>query len=181
PPQLFMHDISTPDRRLFAIDPDPSIRLQRVYNRLQQLPGVASVAGISNPPVNSLIVPSARVLAEGQSRPVQTFYFLIPPNFFSTLRARLLRGREFDDQDTALAPWTVIVNETAARRLWAGKDPIGQRITFAGLPDEQAREVIGLVPDIPIRSRQTGAEPVIYISYLRHPSRAGQPANLLGL
>src|SRR5262249_20713333 len=39
PQQTFMRDISNSDRRLFSIDADPSIRLQRVYERLQQLPG----------------------------------------------------------------------------------------------------------------------------------------------
>jgi putative ABC transport system permease protein len=169
------------ERPLYGIDPDPAVSLTKVLNRLRQLHEVVSVAGTSNPPVNSLIVPSANVLADSESQPVHTSYFLITPDFFSTMQSPILRGREFDDRDTASAPWVAVVNETAGRRIWPGKDPIGREFTLTGLPEERPRVVVGLVRDIPTRSRQTVAEPVIYLPYLQHPLKVYGSGNLYGV
>jgi putative ABC transport system permease protein len=168
------------ERPLYAIDPDPASTFTRILNRLRQLHGVVSVAGSCSPPVNSLIVPSANVIAGSEKQPLHTSYFMITPNFFSTLQSPTLRGREFDDRDTKSATWVAIVNETAARRLWPGEDPIGRQLTFAGIPEERPREVVGLMRDIPTRSRQTVAEPVIYVPYLQHPLKQNGYSNLYG-
>jgi putative ABC transport system permease protein len=105
---------------------------------------------------------------------------MITPDFFSTLQTPTLRGREFDDRDTKSATWVAIVNETAARRLWPGEDPIGRQLTFTDISEERPREVVGLVRNIPTRSRQTVAEPVIYVPYLQHPLKANGYNNLYG-
>jgi predicted permease len=113
PQQSYMHDIgSYRDARYFEINPNPALVLQRLYERLRQLPGAVSVAGTSHQPVNSLIVPSAKVVPENLQTsngvPVAnaptTSYFLVTPNFFATLRSPLMRGRDFDDHDTASTP-----------------------------------------------------------------------------
>jgi predicted permease len=109
----------------------------------------------------------------GSDRPGAT-YFLVTPNFFPTMRTPIVHGRDFTDHDTAATPWTAIVNETAARRFWPGEDPIGKRFTLDTVPEEQAREVIGVVRDIPTRHAEP-AQPVIYASYLQQPSRYRGP------
>ena len=91
-----------------------------------------------------------------------------------------MHGRDFTDRDTAAAPWVAIVNETCARRFWPGEDPIGKRFTLDTVPEEQPREVIGVVRDIPTRHAQD-PQPVIYASYLQQPSRYRAPwAGLFG-
>src|SRR6185436_20175857 len=65
-------------------------------------------------------------------------------------------------------------------RLWPGEDPIGKRFTLDTVPEEQPRQVIGVVRDIPIRHTED-PEPVIYASYLQQPSRYRAPwAGLFG-
>lgn len=162
----------------FEINPAPSITIQRVHERLRALPGVESAAGISYPHVNSLVLPALPVVIDGQPAPAGAdprarppAYFLVTPGFFATVRTPLVRGRDVDDHDTASAPWVAIVNETAARRLWPGDEAIGKRFTLDAGPDERPREVVGVVRDIPIRSRQTTPEPVMYASYLQQPAR----------
>jgi putative ABC transport system permease protein len=104
----------------------------------------------------------------------------VTPNLFPTLRTPIVHGRDFTDHDTVAAPWVAIVNETGARRLWPGENPIGKRLTLDTVPEEQAREVIGVVRDIPTRHAED-PQPVIYASYLQQPSRYRAPwAGLFG-
>ncbi|HEY7336239.1 MAG TPA: ABC transporter permease [Bryobacteraceae bacterium] len=182
PLQRFMHVIG--EYRGFpymAIEPRTSLEFQRILDRLRAMPGAESVAGISSPPVNSTIVPTLAVTLEGGIEAGDASYFLVTPGFFDTLRAPLVRGRDFDDRDMLGSEWVAVVNETAARRFWPGQDPIGKRFTLDSVPDDRPRAVVGVVRDIPTRTRATAAEPVIYASYFQQPSRYRLPwANMLG-
>jgi putative ABC transport system permease protein len=167
----------------FEMDVPPSQTMKRVLERLRAVPGADSVAAISFQPVNSLILPVMDVIPEDQTAPQPggapqsraAAYFLITPGLFHTLRTPLLRGRDINDRDTAQTPWVAIVNETAARRFWGDADPIGRRFTLDSVPEEQPREVIGVVKDIPTRHGQTDPQPVIYASYLQQPLRYRGP------
>ena len=53
---------------------------------------------------------------------------VVEPGYFQTMRMPLVSGRDFTAADRKDAPMAVVVNETAAREWWPGKDPIGQRI-----------------------------------------------------
>ena len=83
----------------------------------------------------------------------------VSPGYFQTMRTPLVRGgRLFTDADGTTAPGAVIVNETAARRLWPGQDPIGQRLrepTYRiGDKDAPAgawQTVVGVVQDVRFR------------------------------
>ncbi len=159
-----------------AVDPAAAPKFQRMLDRLRQLAGVDSVAGISSLPVNAPIVPALPVKMDGEPTASGiTSYFIVTPHFYATMRAPLIRGRDFDDADTAGSPWTAIVNETAARRFWPGDDPIGKHLTVDSGPDERPRQVIGVVRDVPTRTRQLEPEPVIYSSYLQQPPRYRLP------
>ena len=153
----------------------PAAPLQAMLDRLRHLPGVESVGGSSFHPVDSLILPMIEVVPErgpadtAQPGSLRAAYFLVTPGFFRTIRAPLVRGHEVREGDTFAAPWVLVVNESAARVLWPGSDPLGRRVTLDGGPDERPREVVGVVHDIPTRHRGP-VEPVIYASYLQQPA-----------
>ena len=165
----------------FDIAPSASQAVDRALNQLRALPGVASVAGISAPPVDSFVLATMEVTLEGATPPSTTgatppnaAYFLVTPNLFPTLRTPIVHGRDFSERDTAGTPWVAIVNETCARRFWPGEDPIGKRLTLDTVPEEQSRQVIGVVRDIPTRHTED-PQPVIYASYLQQPARYRAP------
>ena len=56
----------------------------------------------------------------------------------------MVKGRDFRWDDNSKSQATVIINETVARKLWPGQDPIG-RIAFAS--GAEAR-VIGVIADV---------------------------------
>jgi putative ABC transport system permease protein len=191
----------------FEISPPPSIALERMFNGLRSIPGADAVAGASTPLLNSIIVPSATVTTEGHAeRPLPhaavppTFaiavgaapshlddrststaaYFLVTPGFFTAIRAAQFRGRDFSERDTADAGWVAVVNESAARRFWRDRDPLGQTLTILNSPDERPRTVIGIARDIPL-TVEGDLRPAVYTSYLQQPTRHPvQGANIFG-
>jgi MacB-like protein/FtsX-like permease family protein len=48
------------------------------------------------------------------------------PAYFRTVGLRIFRGRGFQDADLDRGPAEVVVNETMARLVWRGSDPLGQ-------------------------------------------------------
>jgi putative ABC transport system permease protein len=162
----------------FEINPAPSVNIQRVLDRLRVLPGVESAGGISAPPVDAFVLATVQVgLTEGGSgsvEPPSAAYFIVTPNLFATIGTPIVRGREFTGRDVANTAWGAIVNETAARRFWPGEDPIGKHLTLDIVPEEQTREVVGLVRDIPTRHAED-PQPVVYASFLQQPARYRAP------
>jgi predicted permease len=96
----------------------------------------------------------------------------ISADFFRTLGASLVRGRYFSDHDDQTAAPVVIINTEAARRFFAGQDPIGKRITVNYLAlgsrnnrPPPPREIVGVVANVRQRALDLPSEPAIYMPY----------------
>ncbi|HEY3381047.1 MAG TPA: ABC transporter permease [Vicinamibacterales bacterium] len=105
--------------------------------------------------------------------------------YLQTVGIRLLRGRNFLASDLPTSPHVVIINETMARRFWAGKDPIGERYHYFGIDDPA--EVVGVAADSDYNGVGEDRQPFIYqpLSQIYQPGvtllvRAGQPSAVLG-
>lgn len=68
----------------------------------------------------------------------------VSPDFLNVIGLSPLRGRGFDRSDADPGRGTVIVNQTAASRLWAESDPIGRQLRIR---KGQPMVVVGLVAD----------------------------------
>jgi predicted permease len=125
---------------------------QEVTSRSLMIPGVES-AGISDN------LPMSRnrswgIAAKGEWKPdgrdfVPIFVYIVSPGYLKAIGMHVIEGRDLNWDDLSNRN-VVIINETIARRLWPGQDPIG-RTAVAGGAD---CEVIGVVADV----RETGAE-----------------------
>jgi predicted lysophospholipase L1 biosynthesis ABC-type transport system permease subunit len=63
----------------------------------------------------------------------------------------------------------VVINETAARRLWPGEDPIGKRVRLSDIYDGNGGEVVGVVADVRYRPVEAAMTPDAYLSFLQAP------------
>ena len=74
------------------------------------------------------------------------------------------RGRGFDGRDGPGSPDVILVNQTLARRLWPGQDPVGQRLK-QGFPEDQNpwREVIGVVADVKLQGVDQGTPLQVFL------------------
>jgi hypothetical protein len=164
---------------LFDISPAAAGTMQRLLAQLNDVPGAGRAAGMSIPPVNSLIVPivNVHVVDGALLTPVpRATYVMVTPDLFRTLRTPIREGREFHDRDAVDQPWTVVINDTMARAIAGTASPLGRHLRL-GLGDgERPREIIGVVGDIPTRMERSDTQPIVYTSYLQQPRRYGGPA-----
>jgi putative ABC transport system permease protein len=156
----------------FEVSPAPARMLQRILDRLRELPEVEAAAGIAHPLLDS---PTTAIVPVASPDRVDVAHEVVTPGFFTTIGAVRFRGRDLADTDRVTTPWVAVVNESAARLLWPAGDALGQRLTLDIVPEEQPREVIGVVRDIPLQRAQVGARPVVYTSFLQQPSRYRAP------
>jgi putative ABC transport system permease protein len=114
---------------------------------------------------------------------------VIDPEYFRTLEIPLRRGRLLDNRDTEGVPDAVVINETLARKYFAGQDPLGKRITFGDpqAADAQWYNIVGIVSDVHGTRLNEAPYAQLYTSYRQTPRRAftlivrtaGQPAVML--
>ncbi len=120
--------------------------LDDMLQRVRSIPGVRS-AGVSD------VLPFAgdrswQVSAKGHvypkgQYPPEPYIRMISDGYFEATGIRLEAGRGFTEQDRASNEGVVIVNQTLARTLWPGQDPIGQVVTQDG-----GRRVVGVAADV---------------------------------
>ena len=133
--------------------------------RIRELPGVEAAAVSSALPVNPMRF--APVLFEGQpelpvaQRPIVNIQ-AITPEYGEVLRVPLLRGRPFNDHDTAEAPRVVMVNETLARRFWPNQEAIGKKVWVGTLAPAQ---VIGVMGDVKNAALAVDANPEVFLPF----------------
>ncbi len=97
-------------------------------------------------------------------------YRVVSPEYFTTLRARLLRGRYFRPSDRPESPPVFIVNEVMAARYWPGEDPIGSRIRRGGTDSKMPyTTIVGVVADMKQQGLDRQATPEIYIPHAQFP------------
>ena len=121
--------------------------------RLEALPGVESAGFTSVLPFSGNF--DGRGLAvEDHPRPVGEEFnvdlYIVTPAYPQTMAIQLLQGRALTERDTETTPSVALINETMAREMWPGQDPIGKRIKFPGSEKNPQpwRTVIGIVGDV---------------------------------
>ena len=140
----------------------------RIIGALEAVPGVRGVASTSQTPAEGAPMTFSFAI-EGRESPNPSGRFdpvpleAVMPEFFSTMGIPVRRGRGFDARDRADAPPVAVVNETLARRLWPGQDPIGHRIRFR--EGQPWLDVVGVVGDARMLSADIDPTPIVYVAF----------------
>jgi putative ABC transport system permease protein len=147
---------------------------EQAWQRIQTLPGVKSVGAIDNLPLSG-IHGGGPFTIEGQptesdvNAPV-AYRCVVSVHYFRTMGIPLLQGREFTERDRDGTPAALIINETAARRYWAGQSPIGSRLSFTtGRTQPTWFEIVGVVKDVLHDGLESPAKPTIYLPFFQSP------------
>ena len=162
---------------------DPALARQtfeRMITATAALPGVNSVAVVSRAPLAGG-GSSNGLLAEGKpldmANLVNSQLQIISPSYLSTARVPLKAGRDFTPQDTRDRTLVTIVNETLARTMWPGENPIGKRFACCeagpkGRMDPVWHEVVGVVADVRAWGLDRQVQPEFYIPLAQMPASA---------
>jgi predicted permease len=97
----------------------------------------------------------------GPGEDVQFYYSSVGPEYFKTVGTRILRGRTFTDADGPGAPKVGIINEAAARKYWAGRDPLAGRLTWG---DSAPLQVVGIAENTVVDVSEADV-PYIYLPF----------------
>jgi putative ABC transport system permease protein len=145
----------------------------QLIERTQALPAVAAVGLVDNVPLsNSIDTYNFNIAGRPPFPPgaePEANATVVTPGYFEALRIPLRQGRLFTAQDTKDAPPVMLVSETLARRVFAGENPIGQRLIFD--PAQPPYEIVGIVADARRITLEAAAEPEFYLPFAQVPAR----------
>jgi putative ABC transport system permease protein len=98
----------------------------------------------------------------------------VTSGYFEAMHLPILRGRTFNDRDTAANPAAVIVNEALVRTYFANEEPLGQRLTFGrqrpGNPPPTVWTIVGVVRDEKQNALDEDVKPAVYESHQQNAS-----------
>ena len=149
--------------RLLVLDVDPveagyqgeqtSALNRRLAARLAALPGVQSVTfsfnGVySGRNMDRGVEPQG--YRSGNPHDLFAWYDQVGPHYLSTIGARLIAGRDFDEGDDSAAPKVMIVNEEFVRFYFEGRNPIGRTVAIEEewKKPKIMRLIVGVVKDM---------------------------------
>src|SRR5215207_881689 len=146
---------------------------ERLFPRIRAIPGVTAVTPMVAPPMLGNGVRQVRYGMDGKADADVAANPLFPtdmvgPEFFKTFGIRLVHGRAFTEHDDGASPLVAIVSESVARRLWPGRDPIGQRIRVPNATPESLlgadgwRTVVGVAHDTHLRTLRE-VSPMVFL------------------
>jgi len=159
--------------------PSPESRITFFDNLQQQLlaiPGIESAAIASIVPVDNSGGTSFEL--EGQpegatNRPVVSTV-VSGPDYFRTVGATTVAGRDFSTEDLPDGQPVAIVNQSFVAKYWPGQEPLGKRLKlFPRNKPAEWRTVVGVASNImqSNASRQTFV-PLIYVPFRQQPAAA---------
>jgi predicted permease len=179
-------DVGFDPEPLAAVSMEPRLtgftseRALRLYGeaaeRAARIPGVTGVAvGTHVPLARAATLPfsataGGATTSDGKPADVMAGLASVSPGYFAVLGVPLRAGRDFTARDDGEAEKVAIINETAARRFFAGAPALGGQIALFG---DMRYTVVGVVPDTKYESVRDEAVPFVYAPLAQEPGVAG--------
>ncbi len=155
---------------------------------LAQQPGVEAVGAVGLLPFFASQTTDLQIVGDPDSLLERVQFRHTTPGFLEAMGTGVVRGRSFEDGDVTGATPVIILNQTAAHRLFGDEDPIGHRVTTGWGHHPDALEVVGVVEDVRLTGRAQAPPPAMYWPYGQYDGRstmsyvvrtAGDAANLV--
>jgi predicted permease len=160
---------------LFGVEPPrnsyPGAKTTQLYEQIEDklaaIPGVQSVTltGLpliaGNVSVHSIVPDGQQRKAEGNPSALSND---VGRTFFSTFAIPIIAGRAFDATDTETSVKVAVINESLAKKYFAGRSPVGRTFEFGG--DHPTRlQIVGVSADTKYDRLRKSPEPTFYLPY----------------
>jgi predicted permease len=141
---------------------------EQIIDRVEAVPGVEEAGLIDELPLGrnrtwGAIQAVGEVYEDDELQ--SAFPHIVDERYLETMRIPLLAGRHFNASDAQDTELVVILNESAARGVFRGADPIGRRVQIIG----REWTVIGIAHDVRHQSLEQGSGWQMYIAYTQLP------------
>lgn len=150
--------------------------VERFLAKVRALPGVRDVGGVLLLPLSGDVfnftfkIEGRPAFRPGEGEALVTQVATL--GYFRTLGIPLIRGRWFNERDTANDTRVMLLSQSAARRFFPNEDPVGKRITLGwklGPKQNAGGEVVGIVGDVREVSLRDPQPPEAYLPHLQVP------------
>jgi putative ABC transport system permease protein len=139
--------------RIYILNGTHQEFFKQLLARMRRLPGVESAGLASTIPLHDaasdgpvpIEVREAKASGPGESRPSPPVIRIVTPDYFRTLGASILSGRDFNEQDANQALPVLVVNRHFEKHYWPDESAVGKQI--AVLPGKWL-PIVGVVSDI---------------------------------
>jgi predicted permease len=162
----------------FALDPpytkySSSQRVSSFYenltSRLQAVPGVGTAAAVMTLPMTGEYS-GGPLEIEGRPKPADWMemtcqYNTSTPGYFRAMGIPILRGRDFDEHDTAASLPVAIINDTFAKQFFPNEDPTGHRVKTSA----EWQTIVGVVASYKHQQPTRAPVPMLYAPYSQAP------------
>jgi len=144
---------------------------EELLTRINALPGVKGAVASGALPMFDTGARNRSLLTvvgrppdpESQKAPVESYD--VSPDYFRVMGMQFRAGRGFMEQDNKNAPPVIVVNETLARRYFAGENPIGKRIFYSDDKDRVESVIVGVASDVKRYGLEVESQPEVYSPY----------------
>jgi putative ABC transport system permease protein len=162
PPRQLLTMLISPDNRKYANAASGYAYYVDLLRRIRELPGVESAALTDSLPPNrqgdaDSFGIEGQTLAPGEMNPVVA-HLNVGAEFFRTLGAPLIRGRDFTPHDTPQSIPVIIVSEAFVQRFLPNTTGLGKRINYSGV----WMEIVGVVGNMKYQGLTLDTDPAYY-------------------
>jgi len=156
--------VRPPETRVALVD--------QILDRVEALPGVNAASTIQFLPLAGMTCGTGFWL-EGQSsgdpsRALPTDCSLVSRGYFAAMGIPIVEGRSFDRRDRLSSPRVVIVNDSFARRYFAGGRARGSRILVQA-SNQALAEIVGVVGDVRHNGLTSEPAPTVFLLHAQTP------------
>ena len=143
---------------------------RELLDEVRATPGVVDAATTTNTPLTGgSWQHGVRVgQVEGNSK-----FTWVSPAYFNTMGIPVVRGRGFNQNDTAASTRVALVNQTFVRKLLRGADPIGQTLRTGQEPNYPSTvyEIVGVIPDTQYDDLRGETPPMTFAPATQFPAQ----------
>ncbi len=157
----------------FSSASETSTFYREVLRRVEAVPGVNAVGGVSSlpfaidydvaTPVYGLDIPGHEL--EDRDQPLEARGIVVLPGFHETLRIPLVEGRTLDQADGQGSSPAMVINEAMAQRLWPNGSPVGREVIL----QDRTWTVVGVVGNVKDVGLSEQVQPLFYVFDVQEP------------
>ena len=164
--------------QVFLWDRNPSAgerltRADAMLERIRAARGVRAAGIVSSLPFHpSRIDAVGTVVAEGREAetPPQMYTTIADSGYFAAAGVPVVAGRGFTSADGEGGEPVALLNESAARQLFPGVDPVGRFVTFGVMERPSRRQVVGVVGDVRPEAFDSRPQPELFVPFAQSPN-----------
>lgn len=162
--QLATFSVSLPNQRYNSAQKEDAF-FSTLFEGIAAIPGVEAVGMTSDLPLSGSA--GASLVIDGRpfegDRPPEVRYGSVSDAYFRVMRIPVESGRTFAPGDEQPNVRAVVVSASAARKFWAGADPVGSRVRLGPDPTAPWSTVVGVVGDV-VLGAAGDVQPAIFTS-----------------